>query len=453
MKPSEVLERLEAMGIKARLMKGGRCVLGSMRLGPQPFETLEGQVRIANVVFATVGPDRIKCLRPRALFQLPMLRIIDCRDAMSIEARIRVAWQSNLSKMRETATWLDKVGVEADCDQQQSILTFPISGEDAAVRATAIEPRRVILPGRGPLSGVALSRPEDRVMAIDAAIQSGVEVEIALSNRMAELRQIDQRMRDERRHAAILAAPPDLSTDTAVPKRSKGHQSRLLLVGPSLSQERACIESLRLRGYEVATARTQVAALSLFEQISPELVMVDVQLGRSEGIELIPAMRRVSGIEEIPVVLVDAHRRAARREAAQRVGAAGYLVSPIDVPRIAKRLERMIMTPTRRRFSRYDRRVPVRAPDRRESWLATTIGRGGMFLVTDEDLPNHSVHFCELSLPELGRTLEVEGEVLYRTSASGDSSRGFGVRFQRFHNGSEPLLIRYLATLEQTPKS
>jgi len=29
------------------------------------------------------------------------------------------------------------------------------------------------------------------------------------------------------------------------------------------------------------------------------------------------------------VVLVDAHRRAARREAAQRVGAAGYLVSPI----------------------------------------------------------------------------------------------------------------------------
>lgn len=449
MKPREVLERLEAMGIKARLMKGGRCVLASMRLGPQPFETLKGQVRIANVVFATVGPDRIKCLRPRALFQLPLLRIIDCRDAMAIEGRIRVAWQSNLAKQRETATWLSKISVDASCEQQQSILTFPISGEDANVRATAIEPRRIILPSRGPLSGVVLSRPEDRVFAVDHSIQSGVDLEIALSNRMSELRRIDERLRDQRRHAAMRAAPPDLSSETEPPRRSKGHQPRLVLVGGALSQERACIESLRLRGYEVATARTQVAALSLFEQISPELVMVDVQLGRSEGIELIPAMRRVPGIEEIPVVLVDAHRRAARREAAQRVGAAGYLVRPIDVPRIAKRLERMIVAPKRRRFTRYERRIPVRAPGRSESWLATTIGRGGMFLVTDEDLPNHSVHRCQLGLPELGRTIAVEVEVLYRVNATGESSRGFGVRFQRFLDGGEPMLIRYLTSLEQ----
>jgi CheY-like chemotaxis protein len=247
----------------------------------------------------------------------------------------------------------------------------------------------------------------------------------------------------------MLAAPPDLSDETQPPRRSKGHQPRLVLVGSHLSQETACIESLRLRGYDVSTARTQVAALSLLEQISPELVMVDVQLGRSEGIELIPALRRIPGIEEVPVVLVDAHRRAARREAAQRVGAAGYLVSPIDVPRIAKRLERMIMSPKRRRFTRYDRRLPVRAAQHGNAWLATTIGRGGMFVTTDVDLPNHSVHTCQLTLPELGRSLTVDVEVLYRVNASGESSRGFGVRFQRFHGGSEPMLIRYIASIEQ----
>ena len=31
-----------------------------------------------------------------------------------------------------------------------------------------------------------------------------------------------------------------------------------------------------------------------------------------EGIELIPALRAVVGVEEIPVILVDAHRRASR---------------------------------------------------------------------------------------------------------------------------------------------
>jgi hypothetical protein len=70
--------------------------------------------------------------------------------------------------------------------------------------------------------------------------------------------------------------------------------------------------------------------------------------------------------------------------------------------------------------------------------------------VTDEDLPNQSIHTCQLHLPELGRSLNVDVEVLYRASGSGESSRGFGVRFQRFHDGAEPVLIRYLSTLDQT---
>lgn len=441
-------ERLEAMGIKARLMKGERCALASMRLGPQPFPTLDGQVRIANVVFSTVGPDRIKCLRPRALFQLPLLRIIDCRDAMSIEARIRVAWQSHLTKLREARTWLTRMGAVADADQEQSILTFQLSGEGEGVRATVVEPRRVILPGRGPLSGVTLTRPEDRVMTPDPGIDSSSDLEIAISNRLSELRRMDQRLAQERRNAAMLAAPPDLSDETQPRQRTKGHRPRLLLVGSSFTQERACLESLRLRGYEVASARTQVAAIALLAQISPELVMVDVQLGRSEGIELIPALRQVTGIEELPVILVDSHRRAMRREAARRVGAAGYLVRPIDVPRIAKRLERMITEPKRRRFTRYSRRIPVRTALARGSWLATSVGRGGMFVATEEDVPTRSVHTCELNLPELGRTLSVDAEVLYRVSASGESGRGVGMRFHRFHDGSEPLFISYLAALD-----
>ncbi len=452
--PRDVLERLEAMGIKARLMNGERCVLASMRLGAQPFDTLDGQVRIANAVFATVGADRIKCLRPRALFQLPLLRIIDCRDAMSIEARIRVAWQSHISKLRETRTWLSRLGVDVETDEQQSILTFPLSGEDVGARATSIEPRKVILPSRGPLSGVTLGRPEDRTMSATAAFDSSVDLEIAISNRMAELRHMDHRMAEERRHAAMRAAPPDLSSSGFTEKRrAKGHQPRLMLVGSNLIQDRACIESLRLRGYDVLTARTQVAALGLLDQVSPELVMVDVQLGRSEGIEMIPALRTASGIEELPVVLVDTHRRTARREAAQRVGAAGYLVQPIDVPRIAKRLERMIIEPKRRRFTRYARRIPVNSEEARVAWMATSVGRGGMFIVTEQDLPTHSVHTCQLNLAELGRTVHVDAEVLYRANAAGDTGRGIGVRFQRFHDGGEPLFIRYLSSLDKRTPS
>ena len=87
----QMLRRLGDMGIKAKLMQGDRCVLASMRLSDAPFRTLRGSVRFDQVMFAGVGRDRIKCVAPRPLFQLPMIHILDCRDSTEVEARIRLA--------------------------------------------------------------------------------------------------------------------------------------------------------------------------------------------------------------------------------------------------------------------------------------------------------------------------------------------------------------------------
>jgi two-component system chemotaxis response regulator CheY len=305
-----------------------------------------------------------------------------------------------------------------------------------------------VLPSPGPLSGIALERPEDRLIRIDRIDRSAgtsVELEIAVTNRMEELARLAARLAEERRQEAALAAPPE------EPTRRKSDTHRLLLVGPRLSEERACIESLRLRGYEVRTARAQQEAVTALDCWSPELVMVDTNLGRFEGIELIPELRQVAGIEEVPVVLVDDQRRPARREAARRVGAVGYLVRPIDVARIADRLARLVNSPRRRRFTRYDSRVSAHVVGAQEACIATDLGRGGMFLATDEDLPAHSLRDCELRLPELGRTLRVQAEVLYRMGAAGAKRRGVGMRFRHFPEADEPLLIEYLRSLESPP--
>ena len=78
------LRRLQAMGISAQLMPGGRCVLARMRLQRRIFETATTPIVIDEVTFTTVGTDRAKCVHPRALFQLPILRIQGCRDAAQL---------------------------------------------------------------------------------------------------------------------------------------------------------------------------------------------------------------------------------------------------------------------------------------------------------------------------------------------------------------------------------
>jgi two-component system, chemotaxis family, chemotaxis protein CheY len=444
-----LLRRLQGMGLEARLMQGERCVLARMRLSETPFETLEGPVLIRSVVFATVGPDRIKCLRPRPLFQLPMLRVLDCADARALERRIRDAWRAHHTTLRRCRDWLAAIGAGPEPAEEGSVVTFPIAGEAGDVRAAMIDPRHVILPGRGPLSGFALSRTEDRLLRVPPGTDSSTDLCIHVTNRLEELERLSRRLQEERRLRAASHSPGAGARSTRVDDGKRSHV--ILLVGPRLVGERACIESLRLRGYDVRLARGESEALRWLDRSSPELVIAEGKLGRADGLELTPAVRAATGIEELPVVLVDDHPRPARRDAARRAGALGYLVHPIDVARIADRLAALVCEPRRRRYTRYARRLAVRmngGEGGRGARVTTALGRGGMFLTSDGEHPIGSLERCELILPELGESLRIDAEILYR-QAGGAARPGVGMRFRSFPDENEELLIRYLKGIER----
>jgi len=235
-----ILNRLNKMGIRTRLMSGGRTVLASMSVGSEPFETLGRAVRVDDVVFSTVGQDRIKCLRPRLLFALPLLRVVNCRDAKAIEARIRTAWRQHLDELRASQRWGQSMNAEMGISEDGSLLSLTISGENRPARAYVCKPRTVILPGRGPLSGVALGRAEDRLHEIEPGIHSSVDLDISISNRIEELIRIDRRLEAERRRQAVREAEGLLGRSAT----QRSH--RLLLVGPQIANERRCIDSLKL---------------------------------------------------------------------------------------------------------------------------------------------------------------------------------------------------------------
>jgi two-component system chemotaxis response regulator CheY len=434
-------DRLEAMGVDVAQMPGGRCLLARMRLQRSRFETTGDPLQIDEVVFATVGPNGAKCLKPRALFQLPILRIRECRDATALEACIHVAWQRHLAQLTRTEKWLGEIGMSVQRDEDRCLLAFSLGGEDPEARARMLDPSRVILPGRGPLSGIALQRAEDRSLAIDPQIQTSSELEIHISNRLAELARLNVRLSQQERIGR--------SDDEACgePQAHKERSPVVLLVGPKLNHESGCMESLRLHGYNVTSAAGEREAITRFDRCSPELVFTDVLLGRSEGIDLIHSVRRVPGIEEVPVIVIDTRKREDRRETARRMGAAGYLVYPIDVPRIAEHLSQLVSEPRRRRFTRYAQRVAVKIEGTRESLFTTAIGRGGMFLATEAELPTHEIRTCELALPDLDTRVRVEAEILYRSAAGQNARAGVGVCFRTFQDSSERAFIEYLRSL------
>jgi CheY-like chemotaxis protein len=415
------------------------CVVATFPLGPEPFETPAGPLRIDEVRIASVGTDRIKCLAPEALFHLPILSIRGCSSASDLEACVRQAWKERRSEVTRTEAWLDALGATARPLAAGAALEIPLGLEDESARGIAFRPGRIVLPGRGPLSGIPLHRASDRVQHADPTCASAADLEIAITTRLEELaRAAGKRSRMRLATAARSRRAPD---------RGGRRSHSVLLVGPKLHADRALAESLKHRGHRVHGVSSVREALSSFMNHSFELVLVDAVLNRVEGTELIPALETLPGVARVPLLMVDDRLRGQRRKTARNLGAAGYLVRPVSLERIEKQLQRLLETPPHRRFERYPQRLAVRFAGGTRGAHTAMIGRGGMGLRSDTSPALHEVDRFEISLPEARDVVRVEAEVVYEESLPGHSSSEVGLRFEAFSSGDERTLIRWLSAL------
>jgi two-component system chemotaxis response regulator CheY len=442
--------RFERMSLSARPLPGGRSLLVSLPLGPAPFESIRGPLAIRRIIFSTVGANQIKCLRPRPLFGLPLLDIRRCADANAIEATIRQAWRIRTRELRETGRLLKDLQLDVGAVEGGSVLAFPLPGESPDAQILMHRVGEAILPSVGPLSGIPLASMNDRILEVGESLDSGADLDCLVGTRIQELQQqartLDTATRDRGRE--IGASQPNSSH--VITRAADRHRPKVLLVGPKVIQDAALREELARSGYRAATARSETEALVRLAAMTPDLVISQYGLGRSDGATLVQATRALPGIERIPVVLLDESHHAARREAARSVGAAGYMITPPDLARFVARLQSVIDKPGDRRFTRYPQRLVALLEGSATPCLATEVGRGGVFISTEAEIDAHSAMNAEIRLPELGRALHFGGEVLYRCETQGAHGKGLGLRFREISREDEASLIEYLTWLEST---
>jgi CheY-like chemotaxis protein len=436
-------KRLGGMGVEVEILPGGRCARGRMRLRRAPFALLGGPETFPVLGFATVGATHLKCLEPAALFQLPLVPIAGCTSAEMIEDRVRAAWAAHGRALRDAGRALQKLGLETRLEWGGSALGFPIGVEDREAAARCLDATRLALPSRGPLSGIALARARARVWSRPRDAETASDVEIAVTH------QLDRLAREAQ--AAQSRAPAARPPPRPVRATPIGSGHRVLLVGPLLGRETELLTGLRQLGHRTRVEYSIQDALDAFGEQSFELVLADAHLGRGEGLELVPALAELPGIERLPLILVDERPRESLREAAKRVGAAGYLAHPVDAARIAAGLERLLGGRGRRRFSRLGQRLAVEW-DGGSPAFTTEVARLGLAVRTLRELPSGAVHRWAIHLPELGETVCVEAQTIYRVPGAGVQDPTAGLRIRSFPDRNEPLWIRYLTALLGEPK-
>jgi two-component system chemotaxis response regulator CheY len=88
---------------------------------------------------------------------------------------------------------------------------------------------------------------------------------------------------------------------------------------------------LERAGHTVSKAASAEQAVTLLQGgLKPDLVITDLHMGEMNGIELVRQVRKMAGLQFVPVLLVTTESQQDRRIDAKAAGATGWLVKPVQ---------------------------------------------------------------------------------------------------------------------------
>ena len=103
---------------------------------------------------------------------------------------------------------------------------------------------------------------------------------------------------------------------------------------------------LEVEGYEVWSATDLKASYEVFRKRLPDVVLLDINLGAENGLELVAWMRQKPELREIPVIAVTAHALVTEQEWILEAGCRACLSKPINFAALREQLNHWLQDPT-----------------------------------------------------------------------------------------------------------
>ncbi len=107
--------------------------------------------------------------------------------------------------------------------------------------------------------------------------------------------------------------------------------ARILVVEDNPMNMELTVDLLESWEYEVIQAEDGPEALEKIKENSIDLVLLDMQLPKMDGLEVLQKLKDDPGTVNIPVVALTAHSMAGDEDKFLDAGCTGYISKPIDI--------------------------------------------------------------------------------------------------------------------------
>ena len=123
---------------------------------------------------------------------------------------------------------------------------------------------------------------------------------------------------------------------------------RILVVEDNRPNRELLCDWLESQGFDVVCAENLEQSYAAFDADAPHAVLLDVQLGREDGLSLARWIRQKQRLRHIPVLAVTAHAMVTEQQRVIQAGCDACISKPVDFKSLSQQLGLWLNHPARR---------------------------------------------------------------------------------------------------------
>lgn len=147
---------------------------------------------------------------------------------------------------------------------------------------------------------------------------------------------IARQIQSTRRHKSL--------NETIYRQRESDERRLIMIVDDSVIVRKVTSRLLERQGYDVVTAKDGVDAIEQLENIKPDLMLLDIEMPRMDGFEVLNLVRHHDLHQDMPVIMITSRTGEKHRERAFTLGVNQYMGKPFQEEDLLHNIDALFMT-------------------------------------------------------------------------------------------------------------
>jgi chemosensory pili system protein ChpA (sensor histidine kinase/response regulator) len=134
----------------------------------------------------------------------------------------------------------------------------------------------------------------------------------------------------------------DTDQGNLIQPHEETHTPTIMVVDDSVTVRKVTSRFLTREGFIVETARDGAEALRMVHDHAPDLMLVDVEMPRMDGFELLGTLRSSEKFENLPIVLITSRTGEKHKQRGLSLGANNYFGKPYREDQLLEEIKRLL---------------------------------------------------------------------------------------------------------------